>query len=140
MRHFLFRWAVTTIAVVVAASFIRGIRYDTTGALIGAALLLGIFNAFLRPVLLLLSAPLILLTLGFFILIVNALMLMLVPGVVPGFHVDRFGSAFWGAIVVGIVSWLLSAFFRGSDGRVHVLTHHTQIKRVSGRVVEPGEP
>jgi len=123
----------------VASSFLHGIRYDTVPALIGAALLLGILNAFVRPVLLLLSAPLILLTLGFFILILNGLMLYLVPSIVIGFHVDSFGSAFWGAIVISIVSWLLSAFFRGSDGRVHVLTHHTQIRRVRGRVIEPGE-
>ena len=90
--------------------------------------------------LLILSAPLILLTLGFFILIVNGLMLLLVPSLVHGFHVDTFGSAFWGAIVIGLVSWILSAFFRGSDGRVHVLTHHTQIKRVKGRVIEPTGP
>jgi len=123
----------------VASSFLHGIRYDTVPALIGAALLLGILNAFVRPVLLLLSAPLILLTLGFFILILNGLMLYLVPSIVIGFHVDSFGSAFWGAIVISIVSWLLSAFFRGSDGQVHVLTHHTQIRRVRGRVIEPGE-
>jgi putative membrane protein len=137
MRHFVFRWAITTVAVMVASSLIHGIRYDTVAALIGAALLLGILNAFVRPVLLLLSAPLILLTLGFFILILNGLMLYLVPSIVIGFHVDSFGSAFWGAIVISLVSWLLSAFFRGSDGRVHVLTHHTQIRRVRGRVIEP---
>jgi uncharacterized membrane protein YvlD (DUF360 family) len=78
-----------------------------------------------------------LLTLGLFILLVNGLMLYWVPGIVSGFHVDGYGSAFWGAIAIGIISWLLSAFFRGSDGRVHVLTHHTQIKRVQGRVIEP---
>jgi len=128
-----------TVAVMVASSLIHGIRYDTVAALIGAALLLGILNAFVRPVLLLLSVPLILLTLGFFILILNGLMLYLVPSIVIGFHVDSFGSAFWGAIVISIVSWLLSAFFRGSDGRVHVLTHHTQIRRVRGRVIEHGE-
>jgi putative membrane protein len=139
MRHFVFRWAITTVAVMVASSMLHGIRYDNVASLIGAALLLGILNAFVRPVLLLLSAPLILLTLGFFILILNGLMLYLVPSIVIGFHVDNFGSAFWGAIVISIVSWLLSAFFRGSDGRVHVLTHHTQIRRVRGRVIEPGE-
>ena len=137
MRHFVFRWAVTTISVMVASSIIHGIRYDNVAALIGAALLLGILNAFVRPVLLILSAPLILLTLGLFILIVNGLMLLLVPGIVIGFHVDSFWSAFWGAIVISVVSWILSAFFRGSDGRVHVLTHHTQIRRVHGRVIEP---
>jgi putative membrane protein len=121
------------------ASNVPGIRYDGLGALIGAALLLGILNAFVRPILLILGAPLILLTLGIFILIVNGLMLYWVPGIVRGFHVESYGSAFWGAIVVSLISWLLSAFFRGSDGRVHVLTHHTQIKRVPGRVIEPGE-
>jgi putative membrane protein len=123
----------------VASGFIPGIRYDNLGNLIGAALLLGILNAFVRPVLLILSAPLILFTLGFFILVVNGLLLRLVPTFVPGFHVESFGAAFWGAIVIGIISWLLSAFFRGSDGRVHVLTHHTQIKRVQGRVIDPSE-
>lgn len=116
-----------------------GIRFDSFSSLIGAALLLGILNAFVRPVLLILSAPLILLSLGLFILVINALLLRFVPTFVPGFHVDRFSSAFWGAIVIGIISWTLSAFFRGSDGRVHVLTHHAQIKPVQGRVVEPNE-
>src|SRR3989440_9353394 len=128
IKHFVFRWAVTTIAVMVASSVIHGIRYDTVAALIGASLLLGILNAFVRPFLLILSAPLILVTLGFFILVLNGLLLLVVPSVVTGFHVDTFGSAFWGAIVISIVSWILSAFFRGSDGQVHVLTHHTQIK------------
>ena len=136
MRHFLFRWAITTVAVLIAASVIHGIRYDSLGALIGAALLLGILNAFVRPILLILSAPLILLTLGFFILVVNGLMLLWVPAIVTGFHVDSFGSAFWGAIVIGLVSWMLSAFFKGSDGKVHVLTHHAQFKTVPGRVVK----
>jgi Mycobacterial 4 TMS phage holin, superfamily IV len=62
-----------------------------------------------------------------------------VPSIVIGFHVDSFWSAFWGAIIISIVSWILSAFFRGSDGRVHVLTHHTQIRRVRGRVIEHPE-
>ena len=139
MRHFVFRWLVTTAGVMVAAAFMPGIRYDSTGALIGAALLLGILNAFVRPVLLILGAPLILLTLGIFILLVNGLMLYWVPSIVRGFHVDGYGSAFWGAIVVGVISWILSAFFRGSDGRVHVLTHHAQLKQVEGRVIEPGD-
>ena len=136
MRHFVFRWIITTIAVMAASAFMPGMRYDTTGSLIAASLLLGILNAFVRPFLLLLSAPLILLTLGLFIFVVNALMLLLVPTFVPGFHVEGFWSAFWGAIAIGIISWMLSAFFRGSDGRVHVLTHHTQVKRVQGRVIE----
>jgi putative membrane protein len=139
MRHFVFRWMITTVAVLVVPAFVSGIRYDSAGALLGAALLLGILNAFVRPVLLILSAPLILVTLGFFILVINALLLCFVPSVVHGFYVESFGSAFWGALLISILSWILSAFFRGSDGRVHVLTHHTQIKRVEGRVIDPME-
>src|SRR5437764_14923223 len=94
MKHFVFRWAVTTIAVMVASSIIRGIRYDTVAALIGASLLLGILNAFVRPFLLILSAPLILVTLGFSILILNGLLLLVVPSVVVVFHVDQFWRSF----------------------------------------------
>ena len=139
MRHFVFRWIITTVAVMVTPVFVSGIRYDTIPSLIGAALLLGILNAFVRPVLLILSAPLILLTLGFFILIINALMLRAVPSMVIGFHVENFRSAFWGSLLISLISWILSAFFKGSDGRVHVLTHHAQIKRVEGRVIDPME-
>ena len=139
MRHFVFRWIVTTFAVFVAAPIV-GINYgDRVGCLVGASLLLGIVNAFIRPILLLLSLPLILVTLGVFILIINALMLKVVGAIVPCFEVPSFWSAFFGAIIISIVSWLLSAFFRGSDGRVHMLTHHTQVRRVEGRVIEPDE-
>jgi putative membrane protein len=139
MRHFALRWIVTTFAVFVAAPIV-GINYgDRLGCLLGASLLLGIVNAFIRPILLLLSLPLILVTLGVFILIINALMLKVVGAIVPCFEVPGFWSAFFGAIIISIVSWLLSAFFRGSDGRVHVLTHHTQVRRVQGRVIEPKE-
>src|SRR5258705_3413566 len=134
IKQFVFRWAATTIAVMVASSIIRGIRYDTVAALIGASLLLGILNAFIRPFLLILSAPLILVTLGFFILILNGLLLLVVPSVVVGFHVDHFWSAFWGALVISIGSWILSAFFLGGACRVYVLTHYTPIRRVRVRV------
>ena len=123
----------------VASSVIRGIRYDTVPALIGASLLLGILNAFVRPFLLILTAPIILITLGLFILILNGLLLLLIPNVVVGFHVDSFWTAFWGAIVISFVSWILSAFFRGSDGHVHVLTHHAETRSVRGRVLEDEE-
>ena len=139
MRHFVFRWIVTAFAVFVAAPIV-GIDYGgSLGCLLGASLLLGIINAFIRPILLLLSLPLILVTLGVFILIMNALMLEFVSEIVPCLKVPGFGSAIFGAIIISIVSWLLSAFFRGSDGRVHVLTHHSRVRRVRGRVIEPDE-
>lgn len=131
----------TTVAVLITAALMPGIHLESTGASVGAALFLGILNAFVRPVLLLIAAPLILLSLGFFILVINALLLYWVPTFVPSFRVDSFTSAFFGAIIIGSISWLLSAFFRGSDGRMHVLTHHTKVKQVSGRVIDPpGKP
>lgn len=140
MRPFLIRWLVTTIAVAVA-THLTGMRYDSLSALIGAALLLGIINALVRPVLLLLSLPFILVTLGLFILVVNAVLLWIVGSIVPGFHVESFGTAFFGALIISIVSWTLSSFFRTSDGRYHVITHHQQLsapgeKRVEGTVIK----
>ena len=96
MKQFVLRWAATTVAVMVASSLIRGIHYDTVASLIGASLLLGILNAFVRPILLILSAPVILLTLGLFILVLNGLLLLLVPSVVAGFHVDSFWTRILG--------------------------------------------
>ena len=139
MRDFIFRWAVTAFAVFVAAPIV-GLSYsDSLACLLGASLLLGIVNAFIRPILLILSAPLILLSLGLFIFILNGLMLLFVGQIVACFKVPGFWSAIFGALIISIVSWLLSAFFRGSDGRVHVLTHHTQMKRVRGRVIDRDE-
>jgi|SRR5215467_2474483 len=139
MRHFVFRWAVTAVAVFVAAPIV-GINYGgRLDCLLGASLLLGLVNAFIRPILLLLSLPLVLITLGIFILVINALLLKFVGEIVSCFQVPGFWRAFFGAIIISIVSWLLSAFFRGSDGRVHALTHHTRIRRVRGRVIEEDE-
>src|ERR1700741_2721934 len=139
MRHFVFRWIVTTIAVFVAAPIV-GINYgDRLGCLLGASLLLGIVNAFVRPVLLLLSLPLILVTLGLFILIVNALMLKFVGQIVSCFQVPGFWPAFFGALISSIVSWVLSAFVRGRDVHVFPLTlqaHVVGVGAVHGRVVE----
>ena len=135
MKEFLIRWLITTLAVMGASHVIPGISYNSTGVLIGAALLLGIINAMVRPVLLLLSLPFIIVTMGFFILVINALLLMFVSAVVPGFHVEGFWSALFAGIIIGLISWILSSFFRASDGRVYPVTYHTQIKQVEGRVV-----
>lgn len=135
MKPFLIRWGCTSIAVAVAV-YLTPMHASGPTALVCTALLLGIVNAFIRPVLLLLSLPFILVTLGFFILVVNALMLKLVSGIVPGFDAGGFWSAFFGAIIISIVNWVLSAFFKDSEGKYQVLTHHGQIKQVRGKVIE----
>ena len=137
MRPFLIRWLVTTASVWVAAP-LAGFHYDHASCLVGAALILGIINAFVRPIILFLSLPFIILTLGVGILIVNALLLMVVSHLVPCFHVGSFGHAFFGAILISIVSWILSAFIRSENGRmsVRVITREDGIKQAKGRVIE----
>ena len=135
MKPFLTRWFYTTIAVAVAVA-LTGMQADGWASLLTMALLLGMLNAFIRPLLLLLSLPFIVVTLGFFILILNAFVLWIAGSLVPGFHVDGFWNAFFGSIIVSVVSWVLSAFFKGSDGEYHVITQPGQMKRVQGRVVE----
>lgn len=137
LAEFFIRWFVTAVAVFVAAWIVPGIDYSNFTGLAFASLLLGVINAMVRPVLLILCLPLILVTMGLFILVLNALLLWFVSGILPGssFTVSGFWAAFWGGVVISIVSWLLSAFFRGSDGRIYPLTHHTQIKQARGRTL-----
>ncbi|MBM3841412.1 MAG: phage holin family protein [Verrucomicrobia bacterium] len=108
LKPFLQRWAITTLAVLVAANVVDGIHYDTLGGLLVASLLLGVLNAFLRPVMLLLSLPLLILTLGLFTLVINAMLLSFVGWLVRPFHVDSFGAAFWGSLVISIVSLVVN--------------------------------
>ena len=109
--QFLKRWLITTVAVLVATQVVSGIRYDHghPEALILATLTLGLLNLFIRPVLLLLSLPLLLFTLGLFTLVINAGLLMFVGRIFQSFHVDDFSAAFWGSVVIAVVSTLLNA-------------------------------
>lgn len=136
MRAFLIRWFVITISVYIASKLLPGIHADSSGALLGASLLLGIINAFVRPILLLLSLPFILLTMGIFIFVINALLLSFVSWLLPPFHVEGFWNAFFGAIIISLVSWILSAFFRTSDGHIHTIAHHQTIKRAKARTID----
>ena len=136
MSAFLIRWLVTTVAVFAAEKVIPGIGCSSLGALLGASLLLGIINAFVRPFLLLLSIPFIIITMGLFIFVVNALLLLFVAQVIPAFQVDGFWNAFFGAIIISMVSWILSSFFRTSDGRIHTITHHPSIKKADARLIK----
>ena len=137
MRPFFVRWLVTTVSVWAAAS-LGILHFGSDRCLLGAALILGVINAFIRPVILLLSLPFIILTLGVGILVVNALLLMVVSGLLPCFHVDSFGQAFLGAIIISLVSWVLSAFIRSENGRmsIHPIARGDGMKQAKGRVVE----
>jgi putative membrane protein len=124
MLAFLLRWAATALAIGVAAQVLPGIQVDSPWAAIVAALLLGFVNATLRPILLLLTLPITVLTLGLFALVVNGAMLALVASVVKGFHVAGFGSAVLGGLVISLVGSVLTWLLQPSP-RVHVALWHT---------------
>ena len=107
----LIRLIVNAVALYAAASFVDGI--SLTGDIVGiafVALIFGVINAFVKPIVKIFSFPLIAITLGLFTLIINAFLLMLTSALVSGLHVSGFGAAFVGAIIISIVSWLLSTF------------------------------
>jgi putative membrane protein len=105
----LLRWALATLPLWVA-SYLFPISFETTGALLVSGLLLGLANAFIRPIVVFLTFPLTIVTLGFFILVINALMLLLVAWLVPGFHVGGFWTGFLVALFVSIFSFLVNRF------------------------------
>ncbi|OPY87360.1 MAG: Membrane protein of unknown function [Smithella sp. PtaU1.Bin162] len=111
MIRIIVRWLIITVAVLVSAIIIPGIRVDslTTGFI--AAGLLGVINAFIRPVLIILTLPLNILTLGLFSFVINAFLLKLVAYFVTGLEVDGFLAAFLGALVISLVNWLASGSF-----------------------------
>jgi len=118
MTQFLKRWLITTLAVAVAANTIKGISYDTGTALALAALMLGLLDAFVRPLMILLSLPLLIFSLGFFLIVINALLLMLVGSIIKGFHVAGFWPAFWGSLVISLVSIVLNSLTKSGDSRM----------------------
>ena len=109
MTGLLVSWLVATIAILVAAHLIPGIHVrDLGAALIGAAIL-GILNAVIKPILLVLTLPITLLTLGLFLFVINALMFLLAGSVIHGFQVTGFWPALLGSLVVTVVSYLASS-------------------------------
>ena len=120
LKGFLQQWLICTLAVLVATQIVRGIHCDVWQSLLAATLLLGILNTFVRPLLTLLSLPLVIITLGLFRVIINAVLLLLVSTIVPQFRVESFGAAFWGALVISLVTLLLNTLTGTGDTRIEV--------------------
>ena len=112
MGAFIAKVVIAAVALWLAAVIVPGIDYDGWVNLLLAGLLLGLVNAFVRPVVTILTLPVTILTLGLFLLVVNAAMIGLVGLLLPGFHVDGFWPAVFAAIVTGVVSWVGQALLR----------------------------
>jgi putative membrane protein len=117
MKGLILRWLMLAVAIIVASYLISGIRVDGFWAAFFAAAILGTLNVFFRPVLLLLTLPLNILSFGLFTFVINALMLKMASGVISGFHVDGFWPAVFGSLVISVVNWALVSFVN-DQGRV----------------------
>ncbi|HQR48107.1 MAG TPA: phage holin family protein [Steroidobacteraceae bacterium] len=121
MIGFLLRAAITALGLWVASEVLDGLVFDSPSKLIVAAILLGVVNAFVRPLAFILTLPLTVLTLGLFLLVLNAAMVGLVAWIVPGFEISGFWTAVGAALIVSLVSWAASSAI-GSNGKVEVFT------------------
>ena len=121
MVGFLLRAAITALGLWVASEIFDGLVFESPAKLIVAAIVLGIVNAFVRPLAFILTLPLTVLTLGFFLLVLNAAMVGLVAWIVPGFEISGFWTALGTALIVSLVSWAASSAI-GSNGKVEIFT------------------
>jgi putative membrane protein len=117
MKGLLIRWLILTVAIMVAAHVIEGIEVKGFWSAFLAAAILGVLNALFRPILIILTLPINILTLGLFTFVINAVLLMMVSGVIGGFEVHGFWAALLGSLLISVVSWLLSSFI-SDQGRV----------------------
>jgi putative membrane protein len=124
VKAFLQRWFVTTLGVLAAAGIVSGVHAEGAVPLLAASLLLGILNAILRPILLIAALPLLILTLGLFTFVINALLLYFVGNLVKGFSVAGFWPAFKGALLISVVS-VIANMMLGTK-RIEVRTHQTR--------------
>ncbi len=110
MSGILIRWLTATGAIILTAYLLSGIHVEGFLTAFLAAAMLGILNALFRPIALLITLPINVLTLGFFTFVINALMLKMASGVISGFDVHGFGSAIVGSLMISAISWLLNSF------------------------------
>ena len=110
MPGILIRWLTTTAAIVATSYLLDGIQVSGFFSAVFAAAVLGILNAFFRPIALLLTLPINILSLGLFTFVINALMLKMASGVIPGFSVYGFWTAIFGSFLISVISWLLNSF------------------------------
>lgn len=116
MKGIVIRWLILTVAVIVSAYLIDGIKVSGIASAFFAAAALGLLNALLRPVLILLTLPINILTLGLFTFVINALLLKMAAAVIPGFEVDGFWPAVFGALVISVTGWILGVLISNERG------------------------
>ncbi len=120
MIGFLLRAAIVALGLWLATLWVRGVYIDSPGTLLLAGILLGVVNSIIRPIAILLTLPMTIVTLGFFLLVINAGMVAMVAWMLPGMHLAGFGSAFWASVIVSLTS-MVGSWFIGPKGRFEVI-------------------
>lgn len=120
MKGLLVRWLILTTSILIASYMMEGIYVSGFFSAFFAAAILGILNAFFRPVLIILTLPINILSLGLFTFIINAILLKMASSIIAGFEVYGFWSAVFGSLIISVVSWLLSSFIN-EQGRVRYI-------------------
>ena len=120
MHGITIRWLTLTLAIIVTAYLVGGIQVSGFWSALFAAAVLGILNAFFRPIMLILTLPINILTMGLFTFVINALLLMMASGIISGFNVAGFWSAVFGTLLISVVSWLINSFI-GERGTVEYI-------------------
>jgi len=120
MHGITIRWLTLTFAIIVTSYLLDGIQVGGFFSAVFAAAVLGILNAFFRPIILILTLPINILTMGLFTFVINALLLMMASGIISGFNVHGFWSAVFGALLISVVSWLINGFI-GDRGTVEYI-------------------
>jgi putative membrane protein len=134
MKGLLIRFTITGIAVLLASQIVPGIIMETPEAGLATIVLLALLNALVRPVLYLLSIPLIILSLGLFMVIINALLLELVAALVSGFVVETFWAAFWGALIISLVSSIINLMI-SEQGKVEIVVRRPRPTNEPPRII-----
>lgn len=116
MNGLLFRWLISAVSLLIVSYIVPGIEVQGFFYALIAAVFLGVLNAIVRPVLIILTLPLTILTLGLFLFVVNGIMLMLVSLVIKGFHVNGFWPAVLGALLLSVINWFSNSYIN-SKGR-----------------------
>ncbi len=123
MPRFFWNWIITSLTIFAIPQLMSSVHVDGFGSALAVAIVLGVLNAVVRPILIFITIPLTILSLGFFLLVINALLFQFAGSFVSGFSVDSFGSAFIAALIVSFVSWVMNVSGKKNQGNFAFHVH-----------------
>ena len=120
MLRLLVKWLALTLTILMVPSLVGGVTVDSFGTALAVAAVLGVLNVLLKPLLIVLTLPFTILSLGLFLFVINAILFQIAGKIIPGLHVASFGSAFFASLIVSLVSWILNRVGEDHNGSPRV--------------------